>query len=161
LPPWPKTLKNNKKQLKEQGEKNAMEIAAMKRANLDTQNLLTTKTTPAHTMNDHRTTAHFNTMTKPSEKLFDGTPENWPTFKHHVLTEAENPTISWNQDITNYQPTYVDSEPFNFLERYFDLLDNMTNMLMNKLADAKIIDLVSPASQLYKLHCIKPNLKTV
>jgi hypothetical protein len=68
--------KNTQKQLKEQGEKHAMEIAAMKRANLDTQNILTTKTTPAQTMNDHRTTAHFNAMTKPSETLFDGTPEN-------------------------------------------------------------------------------------
>jgi hypothetical protein len=55
-----------------------MEIGAMKRANLDTQNLLTTKTTPAQKMNDHRSTAHFNAMTKPLETLFDGTPENWP-----------------------------------------------------------------------------------
>jgi hypothetical protein len=30
---------------------------------------------------------------------------------------------------------------------------------MNELADAKIIDLVSPASQLYKLHCLKTKLK--
>jgi hypothetical protein len=67
---------NTQKQLREQGEKHAMEIAAMKRANLDTQNMLTTKTTPAQTMNDHRTTAHFNAMTKPSETLFDGTPDN-------------------------------------------------------------------------------------
>jgi hypothetical protein len=42
--------KITQKQLKEQGEKNAMEIAAMKRANLDTQNILITKTTPAQTM---------------------------------------------------------------------------------------------------------------
>jgi hypothetical protein len=64
-----------------------------------------------------------------------------------------------NQDITNYQPTDETSEPFNFLERYFDLPDNMTNALMNNLADAKIIDLVTPASQLYKLHCLKAKLK--
>jgi hypothetical protein len=102
-------------------------------------------------MNYHRTTAHFNAMTKPSETLFYRTPEN-------LLREAENPTISWNQDITNYQPT-EDSEPFNFLKRYFDLPDNMTNTLMNELADANIIDLVSPASQLYKLHCLKTKLK--
>jgi hypothetical protein len=51
------------------------------------------------------------------------------------------------------------SKPFNFLERYFDLPDNMTNTLMNDLADAKIIDLVSPNSQLYKLHCLKTKLK--
>jgi hypothetical protein len=130
----------------------------MKRANLDTQNMLTTKTTPAQTMNDHRSTAHFNAMTKPSDTLFDGTPENWPAFEHHLLTEAENPTISWNQDITNYQPN-KNSEPFNFLERYFDLPDDMTNTLMNELADAKQIDLVQPASQLFKLHCLETKLK--
>jgi hypothetical protein len=129
--------KNTQKQLKEQEEKHTMEIAATKRANLDTQNLLTTKTTPAQKMNDHRTTSHFNAMTKPSETIFYGTPYNWPAFKHHLLTEAENPTISWNQDITNYQPTDEKSEPLNLLERYFDLPDNMTHTLMNDLADAK------------------------
>jgi hypothetical protein len=136
-----------------------MEIVAMKRANLDTQNLLTTKTTPAQTMNDHRTTAHFNAMTKPSEILFNGTPDNWLAFEHHLLTEAENPTISWNQDITNYQPMDENSKPFNFLKRYFDLPDNITNKLMNDLDDAKIIKLVSPNSHLYKLHCLKTKLK--
>jgi hypothetical protein len=35
----------------------------------------------------------------------------------------------------------------------------MTNTLMNDLTDAKIIDLVTPASQLYKLHCLKKKLK--
>jgi hypothetical protein len=109
-------------------------------------------------MNDHRSTAHFNAMTKPSDMLFDGTPENWPAFENHLLTEAENPTISWNKDINNYQPN-ENSKPFNFLERYFDLPDDMTNMLMNELADAKQIDLVQPASQLFKLHCLKTKLK--
>jgi hypothetical protein len=66
---------NTQKQLKEQGEKNAIEIVAMKRANLDTQNILTTKTTPAQTMKDHRSTDNFNAMTKPLDTLFDGTPE--------------------------------------------------------------------------------------
>jgi hypothetical protein len=149
---------NTQKQLKEQGEKHAIEIAAMKRANLDTQHILTTNTTPTQTMNDHRSTAHFNAMTKPSDRLFDGTPENWPAFEHHLLTEAENPTISWNQDITNYQPN-ENSEPFNFLKRYFDLPGDMTNKLMNELADAKQTNLVQPASQLFKLHCLKTKLK--
>jgi hypothetical protein len=36
-----------------------MEIAAMKRANLDTHNLLTTKTTHTQTMNDHRELARL------------------------------------------------------------------------------------------------------
>jgi hypothetical protein len=35
----------------------------------------------------------------------------------------------------------------------------MTNTLMNDLADAKQIDLVQPASQLLKLHCLKTKLK--
>jgi hypothetical protein len=81
-----------------------MEIAAMKLANMDTQNLLTAKTTPTQTMNYHRISAHFTAMTKPSGILFDGTLENWPEFKHHLLTEAENPTIRWNQELTNFKP---------------------------------------------------------
>jgi predicted sulfurtransferase len=69
-----KLARDNQKQFKEQEEKHTMEIAALKRANLDTHNLLTTKTTPAQTMSDHISTAHFNAMTKPSDTLFDGTP---------------------------------------------------------------------------------------
>jgi hypothetical protein len=68
---------NTQKQLREQGEKHAMEIAAMKRATMDTQHLLTTKTIPTKTMNDHRFSAHFTAMTKPSEILFNGTTEKW------------------------------------------------------------------------------------
>jgi hypothetical protein len=94
---------NTQKQLSEQEEKHAMEIAAMKRANMDTQNLLTTKKAPTQTLNDHRTSAHFTVMNKPSEILFDGKPESWPEFKHHLLTETENPTIGGNQDLTNFQ----------------------------------------------------------
>jgi hypothetical protein len=96
-------------------------------------------------MNDHRSTAHFNAMTKTSDTMFNGTPENWPAFEHHLRTKAENPAISWNQYITNYQPS-ENSKPFNFIERYFDLPDDMTNTLINELADAKQIDLVQPAS---------------
>jgi hypothetical protein len=42
---------------------------------------------------------------------------------------------------------------------YFDLPDNMTSTPMNNLADTKITDLISPASQLYKLHYLKTKLK--
>jgi hypothetical protein len=150
---------NTRKQLREQGEKHAMEIAAMKRAILDTQNMLTTKTTPTQTMNDHRTTAHFTAMTKPSKTLFDGRPDNWPAFEHHLLTEAGNPTIRWNHEITKYQPTDETSEPFKFLEIYFGLPDNMTSTLLNDLTYTPLINLISPASQLYKLHCLKTKLK--
>jgi hypothetical protein len=85
--------------------------------------------------------------------------EHRRTDRHSNLTEAYHPIISWNEDITNYQPTDENSEPFNFLERYFDLPDNMTNTLMNDLADAKITDLITPASQIHKLHCLKAKLK--
>jgi hypothetical protein len=88
--------KDTHNQFKEQGEKHAMEFASMKRANLDTQNLLAIKTTPAQTMSNHISTDHFNAVAKTSNKLFNRTPENWPAFEHHLLTEAENPTISWN-----------------------------------------------------------------
>jgi hypothetical protein len=81
-----------------------MKIAAVKWADMDTHNLLTTNTTPTQTMNNHRMADHFTAIIKTSETLFDGTPENWPEFEHHLLTEAENPTIRWNQEITNLHP---------------------------------------------------------
>jgi hypothetical protein len=112
---------NTQKQLREQEEKRVMEIAAIKWANMDTQNLLTTKTAPAQTMNDHRTSTDFTVMTKPSEILFDGKPKNWPEFKHHLLTETKNPTIGWNQELTNFQLMDETTKPFNFLEGYFDI----------------------------------------
>jgi hypothetical protein len=136
-----------------------MEIAAMKPANVDTQNILTTKTTPIQTMNDHIMAAHFTAMTEPYETLFEGIPENWPKFEHHLLTEAENPTIRWNQEITNFQPMDGTSKPFNFLEGYFDLPENMTCTLLDNLENAKQVDLVTPSLQLYKLHCLKTKLK--
>jgi hypothetical protein len=107
--------KNTKLQLKQQEERNTKEIADMRQVNRDTHNLFTTKTIPPQTitMNDHRITAHFNTMTKASDTLFDGTPENWPIFEHHLLTEAENLTIAWNQHITHFQPD-EEEEPLNF-----------------------------------------------
>jgi hypothetical protein len=73
--------RDNQKQFKEQEEKHTMESAALKRANLGTQHLLKTKTTPELTMSDHRSTAYYNAMAKPSDTLFDGTPENWPAFE--------------------------------------------------------------------------------
>jgi hypothetical protein len=99
----------------------------MRQANRDTHNLFTTKTTTPQkiTMNDHRMTAHFNTMTKASDTLFDGTPENWPIFEHNLLTETENPTITWNHNITYFQPDN-EEKPLSFLERYFDLPEDIS-----------------------------------
>jgi hypothetical protein len=40
-----------------------------------------------------RASSHFTAMSKPSEILFDGKTENWPEFEHHLVHEAENPTM--------------------------------------------------------------------
>jgi hypothetical protein len=73
-----KLAENTKIRMKQQEERHAKEIADMKQANRETHDLFTNKTTTPNTitMNDHRITAHFNTITKASDTLFDGTPEN-------------------------------------------------------------------------------------
>jgi hypothetical protein len=57
------SAENTHTKIREQGERHAIDIVAMKRANLDTPHMLTTKTTPAQAMNDHRTTARFTEIT--------------------------------------------------------------------------------------------------
>jgi hypothetical protein len=136
-----------------------MEITAMKQTNMDTQNLLTTKTISTQTMNDHITSAHFTAMTKPLEILFDGKPENWPGFEHHLLTETENPTIALNQKLMKLKSMDEPTKPFIFLEGYFNIPETMIGALWDDLQQARQIDLVRPASQLYKLHCLKTKLK--
>jgi hypothetical protein len=144
---------NTQKQLHEQAEKHAMEIAEMKQKNIDTQNLLTTKTTPTQTINDHRTSAHFTKI------LFDVKPENWPKFEHHLLNATENPIIAWNQELMHFQSEDDMMKPLNFLKGYFDIPDTTIRALQDDLQQAKQIDLVRPESQLYKLHCLKTKLK--
>jgi hypothetical protein len=63
-------------------------------------------------------------QTKASDTLFDSTPENWPIFEHHLLMESENPTITWNHNITHFQQDN-DEKPLNFLARYFDLPEDI------------------------------------
>jgi hypothetical protein len=134
---------STKHQLKEQEARHAKEIADMRRVNRDTQNLLATKKIPSQTitMNNHHITAHFNAMTKASDTLFDNTPENWPILEHHLLTEAENPTIGWNQHLTHFQPD-EEKAPLNFLERYFDLPEDISKKLQLDLANDKMVDLM-------------------
>jgi hypothetical protein len=98
-------------------------------------------------------------MTKPSEILFDGKPENWPEFKHHLLTETENSTMGWNQELTNFQLMDKTKKPFNFFKGYFDIPEIMIGVLQDDLQNAKQTDLVRPVSQLYKLHCLSTELK--
>jgi hypothetical protein len=88
---------NTQNQLREQAENHAMEIAAMKQTNMDTQNLLMTKTTPTQTLNNHRTPAHFTAMTKPSEILFDGKPENY----NKTNDETETATLRISVVVVN------------------------------------------------------------
>jgi hypothetical protein len=99
---------NTKLQLKEQEERHAKETADMRQVNRDTHNLFTTKTIPPQTitMNDRRIAAHFKTMTKASDTLFDSTPENWPIFEHHLLTEAENTFSHHTTQHSTYIPTW-------------------------------------------------------
>jgi hypothetical protein len=113
-------------------------------------------------MNDRRITAHFNRMTKASDTLFDGTPENWPISEHHLLTEANNPTIAWNQHITHFQPD-EEEEPLSFreryFERYFDLPEDISQKLKLDLDTDRMADIMQVNSKLYKLHCLKAKLK--
>jgi hypothetical protein len=151
---------STKHQLKEQREKHEKEIADMRRVNRDTQNMLTTTTMPSQTitMNDHRIATHFNGMAKVSDTLFNGTPENCPIFEYHFLTEAENPTIAWNQHLTHFQPD-EEKEPLNFLERYFDLPEDISQKLQLDLANDTMGDIMQVHSKMYKLHCLKTKLK--
>jgi hypothetical protein len=151
---------NTKLQLKQQEEKHAKEIADNRQANRDTHDLLTTKAIPPQiiTLNDHRITAHYNKMKKSSYTLFDGTPENWPIFDNHLLTEAENPTISWKQHITHFQPD-EEEKPLNFLEKYFDLPENISRKLQLDLDTDRVADIMQVNSKLYKIHYLKTKLK--
>jgi hypothetical protein len=52
------------------------------------------------------------------------------------------------------------TKSFNFLEGYFGILEKMIEVLQDDLQNAKQIDLVTPGSQLYKLHFLKTKLKS-
>jgi hypothetical protein len=80
-------------------------------------------------------------------------------LEHRLQTETENPTIGWNQELTNFQFIVETPKPFNFLEGYFDIPESMIGVLQDDLQIAKQIDLVRSMSQLYKLHCLKTKLK--
>jgi hypothetical protein len=126
---------------------------------METQNLLTTKTMPIKSVNDHRESANLTAMTKACDVLFDGQPENWPTLEHHLLNEAENQTISWNQEPAHFQLMGTTSNPFNFLECHFNIRETTIDTLQDDLKCNTQIDLVKPISQLYRLHSLKTKLK--
>jgi hypothetical protein len=123
-----------------------MEIVAIKRANMDTHILLTTKITPIKKINDHRIAAHFTAMTKPYETLFYEkklagirTPPSDRSRKPNHQMEPGNhkrTTKGWN------------IKTIQLLEGYFDIPENMTCTLLDDLENAKQVDLVTPASRL-------------
>jgi hypothetical protein len=124
--PFATFTENTQKQLTEQAEKHAIQIAEMKQTTIETQNLLTNKTMPTQSVIYHRASAHFTSMTKAYEVLFDGQPENCPAFENHLLNEAENPTIRWNNELINFQLMDKTTKPFNFLEGYSRIYDICT-----------------------------------
>jgi hypothetical protein len=128
---------NTQKQLNKQAERHVIEIAAMEHSNMETKNLLTTKTMPTHPVNDQRASVYFTVTTKPCDFLFDGQPKNWPEFKHHLLNEAENPTIGWNQELIHFKLMDTTTKPFNFLEGYFNIPETMIGALQDDLKRAK------------------------
>jgi hypothetical protein len=109
-------------------------------------------------MNDHRVTAHFNTMKKASDTLLASIPETWPIFEHHLLTEAEKPTFAWNHHIKHFQPD-EEEKPINFLERSFDLPEDISQKLQLDLATDRMANIMQVNSKLYKLHRLKTKLK--
>jgi hypothetical protein len=86
-------------------------------------------------------------------------PKNWPAFEHHLLDEAEKPTIGWNQELIHFQLMNTATKPFNFLEGYFNIPETMIGALQDDLKCTKQDDLMKPTSQLYRLHSLKIKLK--
>jgi hypothetical protein len=89
---------------------------------VETQNLFTHKSMSL--VHDYKVAAHFNSVTKASEMIFDGKPEKWQTFENHLIREVKKMTIGWSKDILSFKIMGQDP-PINFLERYFDIPENM------------------------------------
>jgi hypothetical protein len=98
-------------------------------------------------------------MTKACDVLFDGQPGNWPIFENHLLNKAENSTLGWNNEIINFQLMENTTKPFNFLEGYFAIPDNMADELKDDIKCTKQEDLQRPTSQLYRLYSLRTKIK--
>jgi hypothetical protein len=149
---------NTLKQLNDQAEKHTIEIAAMKRTSMETQNLIKTKTMPTQPVNDRRASGHFTAMATACDVLFDGQSENWLMLENHLLNEAENPTLGWNQELLHFQLMDTTNRPFKFLEGYLKIPNIMIDALKDNLKHTKPEDLQKPASRLYKLYSLRTKL---
>jgi hypothetical protein len=81
--------KGMKQQMAEQSIKQAAKLKALKKAQMALRSLLTHKNMSLPLLQDYIISTYFTPMTKPSEILFDGKPENWPTFINHLKSETQ------------------------------------------------------------------------
>jgi hypothetical protein len=86
--------------LKKQTRKHDEELNVIKQSQMATHNLLTDHN-PTRVLN-YKSAEHYKAMTKASNIIFHGKPENWPAFEDHLVKEAENPTIVWSKDILSF-----------------------------------------------------------
>jgi hypothetical protein len=98
---WAAHEKGKKEQMAKQLRKHAVELDALKQSQMTTQNLFAHKDTPL--VHEYKVAEHFIFMTKASETLFDGKPENWPTSENSLIWEATNTTIGWSKDTLGFK----------------------------------------------------------
>jgi hypothetical protein len=132
--------KGFKEQMDEQSWKRAAELETLRQSQRATQNIVAKKATPQ--VHDYKVAAHFESMTKANDTLFDRKPENWPTFL--------------SNDILNFE---VMGEDINFLESYFDIPENIVSALGNYLKNTKTDDICWIDTKLYKLNALKTKLR--
>jgi hypothetical protein len=73
-----------KEHIAEKSLTHAAELDALKHSHMETQNIFAKNITPY--MHDYKVAAaHYASMTKASETLFDGKSENWPKLKKYLI----------------------------------------------------------------------------
>jgi hypothetical protein len=105
--------KGMEERLVEQAQKYEEELNAFKKLQMATNNLFTHKSPTM--VNNYKVAEQYKSTTKACDIIFDGKPENWPTFKGHLIKEAEHPTIGWSKDTLGFQ-LVEDGQEINLLE---------------------------------------------
>jgi hypothetical protein len=85
--------KGLKTQMTEQSRKHAPTLEDLKQTQSAIHSLFTQKNTFLSPVQDYNVTVHFTSMTKASDIMFDGKPDNWPIFENQLIREAEKTTI--------------------------------------------------------------------
>jgi hypothetical protein len=146
--------KGMKHQLTEQSLKHAAYIEALKKTQMPTQHIFTQKFMSLPTVQDCKISQHVTSITKPSETLFDGKPEYWPTFESRLLNIADNPTIELRRKLPSLK-LLGQGEPIKFLETYVSIPGNMTSVLIDDLKHTKEDEIKNFESQLFKLNALR------